>query len=790
MTIGIDHLRRGFLSEVGITARIKDASATFTEKLRRAFYYVVSLGESEELYKLEEDAVASEFCSGIGRPLSEAEIQVDNNGRRFIEKPTSLGTIKVEETGDWDSPLKGTLNYWDKKEKEWVTEDFQIAKQVKNLTSFQAILQKDLALNIEEIELKNKEYKEYANLGGRPLYDISGEFPEPQLIRNDLIIRNGTGPSAFPGQFYDVGVTKFSLSDLPVIEELIAKAESEEKSESPQIEVESQFGKIRVVQKQTKKTGENGEEIIGSCLISTVIKNPAKETGVRNTAQPELDLSEIREFSTIEALKQHLNQKIADRSSVQPPSKVEPPQGRTPVADFISVAEKITVIAKNIVEASITETENGKQIETDSLLFGKIKIVEIENDEGVGLNGVMGEGEFNVEKFSLFRLQGHLVKHLLKSEGIKALEDVAPISKAIVEATISDGQVEIDSIFGKIKLVEAEIDGANCLKVAFDDREFLIREFSSIESLQIYFGNKLIEKGIVESFFTKSAVADVRALHGPNEQVKYELPDGHGGLSYIEFPPEIDANEENSPRIGGCKKITHKDNDYVGFTLYKKNNSSTFDASILKVIVDESLDHVVPQYRVSAERYISRNLGVKDLWGRILASSKNRYQFYPSHFKALASDIAKLHKRGIIHRDIRSENAFLCGTDVYITDLDTMVRVSDSTQPIPRLGGFAERDQKQIEEKPIQAFKTGIYNADNKPIDSPVNGFKKDQLDLFLMMMEGKYLRSSDNGFTQIEVEEFVNHMPCEIALKIELGKFLTNPVKNKLSLDLDAYFN
>ena len=170
------------------------------------------------------------------------------------------------------------------------------------------------------------------------------------------------------------------------------------------------------------------------------------------------------------------------------------------------------------------------------------------------------------------------------------------------------------------------------------------------------------------------------------------------------------ANQDES---GTSKQLTHRGHGTVGFTPIKKiaqhklktpselakeskksvtqiievpqgvtqktKRALTYTSEVSKGIIKEifrlGIKTIVPQYRVKENLFVAPDLATD------LVNAINNEIPLPSikEFKALILDIEILHNHNIIHRDIKPENIMLKEGKVYLSDLDTMIRLDNGS---------------------------------------------------------------------------------------------------------------
>ena len=137
-----------------------------------------------------------------------------------------------------------------------------------------------------------------------------------------------------------------------------------------------------------------------------------------------------------------------------------------------------------------------------------------------------------------------------------------------------------------------------------------------------------------------------------------------------------DKNDFEMNAQGTYKILTHRDAASVGLTLREdalQRNFNEIDPQSLKLIQEQNLTYLVPQYRVNASLLLAKNLEA-DLF-EVLINTVYEQQAIPfkvTGFLGLAKNLDICHSHQITHGDLKPENLFLVGGELYASDLDSM----------------------------------------------------------------------------------------------------------------------
>ncbi len=134
----------------------------------------------------------------------------------------------------------------------------------------------------------------------------------------------------------------------------------------------------------------------------------------------------------------------------------------------------------------------------------------------------------------------------------------------------------------------------------------------------------------------------------------------------LEDPTDNHLTNNNLPR-GAFKTMVYKHSGKsVGLIIHNKNSWERMEkvpAKILKIF--NNTPRIVPQYQVTNNLLVAVDLGENLREIKYKLTSENLKDFKP-----LILDIERLHKKQIIHRDIKPDNMFLKNGEIYLSDVD------------------------------------------------------------------------------------------------------------------------
>lgn len=208
---------------------------------------------------------------------------------------------------------------------------------------------------------------------------------------------------------------------------------------------------------------------------------------------------------------------------------------------------------------------------------------------------------------------------------------------------------------------------------------------------------------------------------------------------WVRMPPKI-VDPAKLNREGTNKKLTHENDQYVGFTL---NSTVTITVSqeTLDFLVKNNFQLIQPQIRVNQNQMMAINLGPSDLWQDVHINKK---KFKPADFKKLASELDRLHSLGWVHRDIKPGNIVVHPElGPVLVDLDPMGAVGKfdsaevSTYDYLPDGHFV-RDWDFFG-LPYDRYVPAEFSGDgvdNCGSDQKFNAYKKDQYAFLLSVID------------------------------------------------------
>jgi hypothetical protein len=378
---------------------------------------------------------------------------------------------------------------------------------------------------------------------------------------------------------------------------------------------------------------------------------------------------------------------------------------------------------------------------------------------------------------------------LIKDAGDK--EKIEIRDEAILQVKSSWGELKIvESMFNEEKILSGTFNGVafdtGGLKTIDEFKAYIHKNLNRNQAVVEYIDKKTIKNVTVAQSRIRSFLATRRketrgvvpALRDDKGNiVAYEVNPGRNAegkkqYRWVAMPPSV----ENFHRQGGFKVLTHENDRYVGFTL-KDADSDTLSSGMLGILASNNFHYISPQIRVNDTQLIAKNLGARDLWTEI--NVDKRKTFRVQHFRRLATELDRLHGMNIVHRDIKPENMFFKGSNMVLVDLDSMGRVGTF------LGSFGTPeyvpDVFQIEE------------VDNLGKEWNINAYKKDQYAFLKTVAEATLCLSTNdfNGQRKLShITTFSSRLPCSDSLKINLRKFLSDPLKYELTNPLTDYFN
>ncbi len=323
-----------------------------------------------------------------------------------------------------------------------------------------------------------------------------------------------------------------------------------------------------------------------------------------------------------------------------------------------------------------------------------------------------------------------------------------------------------------VQLRGAKVDGAKFDATVLTPEYFDADQLNTLRAEAATVIQKNI-RGWLATGTKESQESHIRALKGPGPDrvvIAHELQSK--GYRYVAASTvKIDG------KSGTYKTLTGRTKDERFVELTVKNptefaESFTFNQSMLKIIDDENLDKIVPPRRANLTKIYSKNVGPADLYAQLLVG---QYTYSVSHFEKLASQLETLHRKGLVHRDIKPGNLVLADHEMSLIDCDSMAKRDELASM--NFSGTREYIHPEF----FASIDKGMGNY-------PIIARAMDQYAFFVSMIEAKTGVPPDRTYPPHFLYGFVQGLKCSHALKSNLYAFLQSPTKVALAVDLDKY--